>query len=83
MRTASRELRSPFGFYLRCIVRKPVADLELTPLQQAFVDGFRKGWNLACDHLNDRVTQIDAEKARYHAIEAALKAARDPGDPAQ
>jgi hypothetical protein len=64
-------------------MRKPVADLELTPLQQAFVDGIRKGWNLACDHLNDRLTQIDAKKARYDAIEAALSTTRDPGDLAQ
>jgi hypothetical protein len=77
MRAASRELRFPFGLYLRCIMRKPVADLELTSLQQAFVDGFRKGWNLA------HITQIGAKKARYDAIEAALKASRDPGDPAQ
>jgi hypothetical protein len=60
-----------------------IAEADLTPLQQAFLDGFRKGWDLACEHLEDRIDQVDAAKARYDAIESALKATRDPGDLAQ
>jgi hypothetical protein len=62
---------------------KPIDESNLTPLQRAFLDGFKKGWNLACDHLGDRIEQADAAKARYDAIEKALSATRDPGDQRQ
>jgi hypothetical protein len=38
---------------------------DLNPLQEAFLDDFRKGWNLACEHLDDRTNRVDAAKARY------------------
>jgi hypothetical protein len=55
----------------------PTNGVTLTPLQQAFVF-VRVGTSPAIT-----LKQVDAEKARNDAIEAALNTARDPGDPRQ
>jgi septation ring formation regulator EzrA len=90
----SPESRSTFVRFSSGFSMKSAA--RLTPVQRAYLLGYRRGTKAARKHLSatfdhelselqddyqDIVRQMKAERQRYDQIEAALNTPHDPDDP--